>query len=439
MQFYSTKHQSARVNLETAVIQGLPTDNGLFMPEQIHSLPTGFFDEIHKLSFQEMAYELAACLLQNTIDKKALKNIVYDAVNFPAPLVKVSEQLYCLELFHGPSLAFKDFGARFMARLMSHFIQQKENRKKLYILVATSGDTGGAVAQGFLGTPGIEVIILYPSKKISELQEKQLTTLGQNITALEIKGAFDDCQSLVKAAFLDQEVREYINISSANSINIARLIPQAFYYASAYAQAKKLGHDKMVFCVPSGNFGNLTAGLLLHKMGMPVEKFIAANNANNAFTKYHQSGVFSPRASVKTYSNAMDVGNPSNLQRIQDIYGNQLNDLRNDIAAYSYTDEQTLQAMKEVYADHKYIMCPHTAVAYLGVKQYLSETKSNALGIYLGTAHPAKFLDVVEPALNLKVDIPKSLQKLANREKVATLMDTDYTNFKQYLMALPQQ
>ncbi len=433
MKFYSTKHTAPATDLKEAVIRGLPADNGLYMPELIRPMEDGFFEAAKDMSFPEMAFQLANRLLEGTIESAALKEIVYDAVNFEAPVHFLDEDYACLELFHGPSFAFKDFGARFMARIMSHFV--KGSTEKLYILVATSGDTGGAVAQGFLGTPGIEVIILYPSQKISELQEKQLTTLGQNITALEVKGTFDDCQALVKQAFLDEELRAQLRISSANSINIARLIPQAFYYLYAWTQAAKKGKD-VVFCVPSGNFGNITAGLIAHKMGLPVKHFVAANNSNDVFTKYHQTNIFEARPSVKTLSNAMDVGNPSNLQRIQDLYQNDIEQIRTHMSAYSFNDEQTKEAMKELYNKYQYLACPHTAVGYLGMKSYFEEHGKGATGVFLGTAHPAKFLDIVEPTLDVKVDIPARLQVLMAREKEAELMPTDYETFRAYLMKL---
>lgn len=433
MKFYSTKRLSPEVDLQTAVLQGLPVDNGLFMPEKIYRLSDYFWDNIEKLSFTEIAFEVANCLVKGMIEEKALREIVESAVNFDAPLVSLTDNLHCLELFHGPSSAFKDFGARFMARLISHFVQQEANAEKVYILVATSGDTGGAVAQGFLDTEGIEVIILYPSQKISEIQEKQLTTLGSNITALEITGTFDDCQRLVKAAFLDQDVQKQLQISSANSINIARLIPQAFYYVYAYAQLKKK-NEPVVFCVPSGNFGNLTAGLLAKKMGLPVHQFIAANNANDVFKQYLHSNTFKARPSVPTLSNAMDVGNPSNLQRIQDLYEKDIDKVRKDIVAYSFSDEETLAAIKEIAEKYNYVACPHTAVAYLGMKQYLE--KQDVQGIFLSTAHPAKFLDIVEPVLTQTINIPANIQTLMNREKQSIVMGTDFQEFKDYLLNL---
>ena len=434
MFFYSTRHQSPVADLKQAVMQGLPADNGLYMPDHIAQLPASFFDNIENLSFTEIAFAVAQCLLQDTIPASDLQEIVTKAINFDAPLVPINKHLACLELTHGPSLAFKDFGARFMAQLMQYFVRQ--STRKLYILVATSGDTGGAVAQGFLGIEGIEVIILYPSKKISELQEKQLTTLGNNITALEVAGTFDDCQHLVKQAFLDTELQQHLQLSSANSINLARLVPQAFYYVYAYAQAKKYGKP-IVFCVPSGNFGNLTAGLLAKRIGTPIHHFVAANNANNVFTQYHHTALFNPRPSVTTLSNAMDVGNPSNLQRIQDLYNNDVDAIRADISAYDYTDEQTVEAMKEVYEKYGYVMCPHTAVAYLGINSYLADHPNEDItGIFLATAHPAKFLDIVEPALNITVELPENLAKLVNRTKKATPMSTQFADFKGYLMGI---
>ncbi len=435
MKYYSTNHQVAPTSLEQAVMQGLPEDNGLYMPEEINSLPPSFWESVQDLSFPEMSYQVAKCILNGTIEDDALKTIVYDAINFEAPLVPVTNNMSCLELFHGPSLAFKDFGARFMARIMGHFVQQKADNT-LYILVATSGDTGGAVAQGFLDTPGIEVIILYPSGKISELQEKQLTTLGSNITALEVSGVFDDCQDLVKKAFLDQSLRSKMRISSANSINLARLVPQAFYYVNAYAQAKRQGKEQVVFCVPSGNFGNITAGLLAKRMGMPIERFVAANNNNDVFTAYYKSGEYHARPSVATFSNAMDVGNPSNFRRIMDLYKNDVTAVRKDMWAAAYNDDATVAAIKEVYKTYNYVMCPHTAVGFLGMRDYFAaHPNSKAHGIFLGTAHPAKFLDIVEPALDIKVDIPSNLAKLMERKKEALQMEVDYDAFKAYLLS----
>ena len=434
MLFYSTRHQSPPADLRTAVMQSLPADNGLYMPEELGQLPPHFFEEIESMSFVEQAVAVAQCLLQDSISASAVATLVERAITFPAPLVKLDEQFACLELFHGPSLAFKDFGARFMAQLMSYFVQQSE--RKLYILVATSGDTGGAVAQGFLGAEGIEVIILYPSGKVSGLQEKQLTTLGQNVTALEVNGTFDDCQRLVKSAFLDAEINQRLQLSSANSINIARLIPQAFYYVNAFAQAKQYG-KKLVFAVPSGNFGNLTAGLLAKRIGLPVHHFVAANNANNVFTQYYLTDIFAPRPSVSTLSNAMDVGNPSNFQRIEDLYQNDVAQLRTEVTAYDFDDAETKAAMQEVYERYNYVVCPHTAVAYAGAKRYLEEQKrDDLLAIFLSTAHPAKFLDIVENTLNIQLPLPESLANLQTKEKKAISIGTDYGDLRAFLQKL---
>lgn len=434
MLFYSTRQQSPLANLQQAVMQGLPADNGLYMPQQIGQLPASFFAHIEQQSFADISFAVARCLLQDSIPATDLEQIVRQAINFDAPLVTLDHQTACLELTHGPSLAFKDFGARFMAAMMGYYVQQ--TNRKLYILVATSGDTGGAVAQGFLGIEGIEVIILYPSQRISLLQEKQLTTLGSNITALEIEGSFDDCQDLVKQAFLDPQLQQALQLSSANSINLARLVPQAFYYVYGYAQAKKMGKP-LVYCVPSGNFGNLTAGLLAKRIGTPIRHFVAANNANNVFTQYHRTEYFEPRASVSTLSNAMDVGNPSNLQRIQHLYQNNMTALRNDISAYDFDDQQTIQAMKSVYEQYGYVMCPHTAVAYLGIKNYREQHPNEAFtGVFLSTAHPAKFIDTVESSLHIQLALPPNLAKLADRPKVATLMPARFEDFKRYLLQL---
>ncbi len=434
MLFYSTKHQSAPVNFETVVMQGLPPDNGLYMPEVIPNRPYEFWDEITDLSFPEMSYRFAQLLLQDSLPADVLKKVVYEAINFDAPIKELTPRLRCLELFHGPSHAFKDFGARFMAQVMSYYVQQ--SHKKQYILVATSGDTGGAVAQGFLNTPGIEVIILYPSGKVSKLQEQQLTALGHNISALEVLGTFDDCQRLVKSAFLDEELTTRMNLSSANSINLARLIPQAFYYLNAWAQVKHEQHP-IVFSVPSGNFGNLTAGLLAWKMGVPIQHFIAANNANDVFTQYHKNGAFIPRPSVQTFSNAMDVGNPSNFQRIMDLFGGNIQEIRNLISAYTFTDEDTLRAIADVHWIYDYVMCPHTAVALLGALSFFNDNEmSDATCIFLGTAHPAKFLDIVQPTLKINIPIPENLAKLMDLPKNAKPMSTDFTDFKAHLLSI---
>ncbi|MCP4520512.1 MAG: threonine synthase [Cytophagales bacterium] len=431
MELYSTKRSVPNVNFEEAVFKGLPSDNGLYMPTEIPQLPQEFFDKIDTLSFQEVAFTVANALVGDEIPADDLKVLIDDAVNFDAPVVEIKNQYNVLELFHGPSLAFKDFGARFMSRIMSYFL--KKEKKEINILVATSGDTGSAVGQGFHNVEGINVTILYPSGKVSVNQEKQLTTLGGNITALEIDGVFDDCQALVKQAFLDEELNAKMNLSSANSINIARLVPQSFYYFWAYAQLKKAGKP-VVFCVPSGNFGNLCGGLIAYKMGLPVEKFIAATNVNNIVPEYIKTGDFSPRPSIATISNAMDVGNPSNFPRMIALFGEEYESVIEEVQGCFYDDQQTEVAVKEVYEETGYIMCPHTGVAYLGLKQYFEATGSEANGVFLSTAHSAKFLDVVEPIIGKELEIPVELQSIINKEKVSIKMDKDFEGFKQYLL-----
>jgi len=439
MKLYSTKNHTAFVTLKEAVLKGLPDDNGLFMPNEIPKLSKEFIDNLDKYSFQEIAFTVAKTLLQDAIPEKDLKEIINNAINFSAPVVSLDDKTHVLELFHGPSLAFKDFGARFMAQLMSYF--NKGENKELVILVATSGDTGGAVAAGFYKALGIKVIILYPSGKVSALQEKQLTTLGHNITALEIDGTFDDCQALVKKAFLDKELNKNIRLSSANSINIARLIPQSFYYFEAY---KQLGQgDPIVFSIPSGNFGNLTAGLMAQKMGLPIHKFIAATNKNDVVPEYLNSGSYNPRPSVRTISNAMDVGNPSNFARMLDIYtdlnkhssenGSTWNNMKEAISGYAYTDEVTSIAIKEVYDKYGYVIDPHGAVGYLALKEF-QESNPNTRGIILETAHPSKFIDDVENILNKKIDIPERLATLADKGKVSIELPIDFEPFKLWLL-----
>lgn len=432
MQLYSTKNKSITVSLKEAVFKGLPSDNGLFMPSYIPVLPFSFFENIDQYSFQEIAIEVCKALIGEDVPEEEIKKIIDDVITFEAPVLAVEGNIYVLELFHGPSLAFKDFGARFMARLMSYFLSQ-EKSKEINILVATSGDTGSAVAQGFLNMPGIRITILYPTGKVSDIQEKQLTTVGQNITALEIDGVFDDCQRLVKEAFLDAELNSAMNLSSANSINISRLIPQTFYYFWAYAQLKKTGKP-LVFCVPSGNFGNLCGGLIAKKMGLPVEKFVAATNSNDIIPKYLKTGEFTPRPSVSTISNAMDVGNPSNYQRLVDLYGDVFDDVKKDIVGKSYTDAETNSAMTQVYKNTSYVLDPHGAVAYLGIKDYLQETGTNANGVFLATAHPTKFLDIVEVAIGKSIPLPERLQAIVSKEKVSIKMSSDFAGFKKYLL-----
>jgi threonine synthase len=429
MKLYSTKSPNKFVSLKEAVFKGLPDDNGLFMPRRIPVLPQSFIKHIKKHSFQSIAFEVARRMMRGAIPENDIKTIVETAIDFPAPVVKLDDSTHILELFHGPSLAFKDFGARFMAQTMSHF--NKGDNQELVILVATSGDTGGAVAAGFYKTLGIKVVILYPSGKVSLLQEKQLTTLGENITALEVQGTFDDCQALVKKAFLDKELTNKIRLSSANSINIARLIPQSFYYFEAYKQVDTQGKP-LVFAVPSGNFGNLTAGLFARKMGLPIHQFIAATNANDVVPKYLASGNYQPTPSVPTLSNAMDVGNPSNFARMLDLYGSTWNNMAAVVKGYAYNDEATKQAMQEIQTKYNYTLDPHGAVGYLALKEYQKTT--DAVGIILETAHPAKFLDDVESILNKKIHIPERLESLKDKKKEAILRGIDFESFKDWLM-----
>jgi len=433
MKLYSTAGQSPDVDLQEAIFRGLPPDNGLYMPESIPVLPQEFIDNLDQKSIQEIAFAVCKNLLGNDLTDAEISSIISKSITFEAPIVELETGTEVLELFHGPSMAFKDFGARFMAAIMSHYLQKSQ--QEIRILVATSGDTGGAVAQGFYDTPGISVTILYPKGKVSDIQEKQLTTLGKNVTALEIDGTFDDCQALVKQAFLDEELRSKFNLASANSINISRLIPQSFYYFSAYAQAKKKGNKlPIVFSVPSGNFGNLSAGIMAYQMGLPIKAFIAATNVNKIVPDYLKSGKYEPKPSQETLSNAMDVGNPSNFVRMQILAGGELDKIQNIVKGYHTDDTKTRETMKEVFEKYDYIMCPHTAVAYDGLKQYRKEFGSDNCGILLSTAHYAKFLPTVEDTLKQKVSIPARLEELLDKQKVAISMNSDFSNFKEYLL-----
>ena len=435
MKYYSTNKQSQSVSLQEAVVKGLASDRGLFMPEAIKALPSSFYDHIEDLSFQEIAYRVADAFFGEDIPADTLKDIVYDTLNFDVPLVKVDENIYSLELFHGPTLAFKDVGGRFMARLLSYFIR-KEGQKDVNVLVATSGDTGSAVANGFLGVEGIHVYVLYPKGKVSEIQEKQFTTLGQNITALEVDGTFDDCQALVKSAFMDKELNDHLLLTSANSINVARFLPQAFYYFYAYAQLKKMGqadNKKVVVCVPSGNFGNITAGLFGKQMGLPVSRFIAANNKNDIFYQYLQTGKYNPRPSVATIANAMDVGDPSNFARVLDLYQESHEAICRDISGTTYTDEQIRETVKTTYQQTGYLLDPHGACGFRALKEGLKEGE---VGIFLETAHPAKFLETVEDIIADKVTIPAKLQEFMKGEKQSLPLSKEFADFKAYLLKL---
>lgn len=431
MKYYSTNGQAPDATLQEAVVKGLAPDKGLFMPETIKLLPTSFFENIGSLSFQEIAYTVADAFFGDDIEKDTLKEIVYDTLNFDTPIVHVTDNIYSLELFHGPTLAFKDVGARFMARLLGYFIR-KQGQKDVKILVATSGDTGSAVANGFLGVEGIHVYVLYPKGKVSQIQESQFTTLGQNITAIEIDGTFDDCQALVKSAFLDKELNSKLNLTSANSINVARFLPQAFYYFYAYAQLAKQGKAKsVVFSVPSGNFGNITAGLIAKRMGLPINRFIAANNSNDIFYEYLQTGEYKPRPSVQTIANAMDVGDPSNFVRVLDLYGKSLNEIKKDISGEWYNDESIRNTVKKTYTETGYLLDPHGACGYQALKDHL---KSDETGIFLETAHPAKFLEVVEGIVNEKVPVPEKLQEFMKGEKQSIYLKKDFDAFKEFLI-----
>lgn len=431
MRYYSTNKQAPDATLEEAVVKGLASDKGLFMPYEIKTLPLSFYEEIDRMSFQEMAYRVADAFFGEDVPAGVLKQIVYDTLSFDVPAVQVKDNIYSLELFHGPTLAFKDVGARFMARLLGYFIR-KEGKKQVNVLVATSGDTGSAVANGFLGVEGIHVYVLYPKGKVSEIQEKQFTTLGQNITALEVDGTFDDCQALVKNAFMDKELNEHMLLTSANSINVARFLPQAFYYFYAYAQLKRQGKsENLVVCVPSGNFGNITAGLFGKRMGLPVKRFIAANNRNDIFYQYLKTGEYNPRPSVATIANAMDVGDPSNFARIIDLYKGSHEAICADISGAAYTDEQIRETVKRAYEETGYLLDPHGACGYRALEEGL---KPGETGIFLETAHPAKFLQTVESIIGREVAIPEKLQAFMRGTKQSMLMSRDFASFKDYLM-----
>lgn len=445
MKYYSTNRQAPEVTLSEAVIKGLAHDKGLYMPERINPLPQSFFDHIEEMTLQEIAFEVAKAFFGEDIPAEDLKHIVYDTLQFDIPLVKVNDSIYSLELYHGPTCAFKDVGARFMARLLSYFVKQHPSTKgNVHVLVATSGDTGSAVANGFLGVPGIDVTVLYPKDKVSLIQEKQFTTLGQNITALEVEGVFDDCQRLVKEAFMDQELNDKFFLTSANSINVARFLPQAFYYFYAYAQLKKAGKaDQMVVCVPSGNFGNICAGIFGMKMGLPVKRFIASNNANDIFFQYLNSGHYCPRATQATLANAMDVGDPSNFARIVNLYGNGQEKkvkitpeeahaaICSEISGATYNDEQIKAAMRLALAKDGYVCDPHGACGYQALTDGL---QPGEVGVFLETAHPAKFKDTVEPIIDQEVAIPATLQKFMDGTKQSLPMTGQFADFKAFLL-----
>ncbi|MDE6090267.1 MAG: threonine synthase [Duncaniella sp.] len=432
MKYYSTNHNAPEAGLEEAVVKGLASDRGLYMPERIKALPKEFFDNIDRMSFHEIACRVAEAFFGEDIPKEDLDRIVCDTLSFDCPVKEVDPDIYSLELFHGPTLAFKDVGARFMARLLQYFIRSRKDKREVNVLVATSGDTGSAVANGFLGVDGIHVYVLYPKGKVSPIQECQFTTLGRNITAVEIDGVFDDCQRLVKSAFMDQELCDHMVLTSANSINVARFLPQAFYYFNAYARMKALGKaEELVISVPSGNFGNITAGLFAHRMGLPVKRFIAANNANDIFFNYLLTGIYSPKASVQTIANAMDVGDPSNFARILDLYGNSHERISSLISGTTYTDDQIRETMRECYERTGYVLDPHGACGYRALREGLREGET---GVFLETAHPAKFKDTVEAAIGAEIAIPDRLAAFMKGEKQSIGMTADFADFKAYLM-----
>ena len=441
MQYYSTNNTATRECLETAVVKGLAADRGLYMPTSIRPLPQEFFDNIQDMSLQEISFRVAECFFGEDIPADDLRQIVYDTMSFPIPAVKVTDNIYSLELFHGPTLAFKDVGARFMARLLGYFNKKQGGDRLVNVLVATSGDTGSAVANGFLGVEGIHVYVLYPKGKVSPIQECQFTTLGQNITAIEVDGVFDDCQTMVKNAFMDAELNQHMKLTSANSINVARFLPQSFYYFWAYAQLKKQGialngapsaqAPKLVACVPSGNFGNICSALFGRRMGLPVDRFIAANNANDIFYNYLQTGQYNPRPSTATIANAMDVGDPSNFARILDLYGHSHEAITEHISGATYSDEQIAHTMRQCLAETGYQLDPHGACGYQALQDGL---RPGEVGFFLETAHPAKFKQVVDDICATDVEIPARLAAFMQGQKQSVEMPNDFSAFKQFLM-----
>lgn len=448
MKYYSTNHKAPLASLQQTVEQGLAPDRGLYMPERLNLLPNTFFEHIEEMSFQELSFEVARALFGEDVNHNDLRCIVYDTLNFETPVVKVRDNIHALELFHGPTLAFKDVGARFMARLLQYFIRKDQTETasaphRVNVLVATSGDTGSAVANGFLGVDGIHVYVLYPKGKVSHIQESQFTTLGQNITALEVDGVFDDCQALVKSAFMDDELKRHMTLTSANSINVARFLPQAFYYFNAFAQLKREGMlniaansegqlvSNLVFCVPSGNFGNVTAGLFAAHMGLPVKHFIAANNANSVFYNYLRTGLYKPQASKQTIANAMDVGAPSNFARIIDLYDNQWAKIKNDIGGATYTDDHIRRTMKTCYDTTNYVLDPHGACGYQALCEQLQPDET---GVFLETAHPAKFKETVDSVDGIDITIPPRLRQFMEGKKQSIPMTHRFDDFKQFLL-----
>ncbi|PSL46155.1 threonine synthase [Chitinophaga niastensis] len=430
MQYFSLQNKQHQVNFETAVVQGLAPDKGLYFPEQIPTLDKEFFTHLHDYTDQEIGLKVIRPFVGDEIPEEALKKIVADTLHFPFPIQKVTGHTYSLELFHGPTLAFKDVGARFMAGCLGYF--RRNSTEPVTVLVATSGDTGGAVASGFYNVPGVQVVILYPSKKVSTLQEKQLTTLGGNICALEVQGTFDDCQRLVKTAFLDQELQAHRPLTSANSINVARWLPQMFYYFLAYKQMKA-AHPRLVFSVPSGNFGNICAGMMAAAMGLPISHFVAATNINDTVPRFMESGKYEPGVAFPTLSNAMDVADPSNFVRVLELFGNSLPALQEKFTAYSFNDRDTARTMEQVWKENHYMLDPHGAVGFMGLQRYL-ERAPELTGVFLETAHPVKFEDTAPKSLREEIYTPPRVMSLYSKEKKATLLPADYTAFKNWLM-----
>ena len=456
MKYYSTNGQAPIADLQKAVVKGLAEDRGLYMPEEIYKLPKVFFDDIQDMEFQNIAYNVASNFFGDDVDGDALQDIVYDTLSFDCPVVKVTENIYALELFHGPTLAFKDVGARFMARLLRYFLRQggdacgeTASHRTVNVLVATSGDTGSAVANGFLGVDGIHVYVLYPKGKVSPIQECQFTTLGKNITAIEVDGVFDDCQALVKSAFMDEELNQHMKLTSANSINVARFLPQAFYYFNAYARIKELiangqqptTNSQLVMCVPSGNFGNICSALFGHEMGLPIKRFIAANNANDVFYNYLQTGKYEPKASIQTLANAMDVGDPSNFARILNLYSQNETltpeathyRITNLISGATYNDEQIKETMRQCYSETGYILDPHGACGFRALQEGL---KPGEVGVFCETAHPAKFKEKVDEILGIDIEIPDRLRAFMEGKKQSVPMTKEFSDFKAYLMTV---
>ena len=429
MNYYSLNKIAPISTFKNSVIKGLAPDKGLYFPESITPLPASFFDTIEHLTNETIAYETIKQFVLPEIPEDDLKQIVSETLSFDFPVVTLTNSISTLELFHGPTMAFKDVGARFMARCLGYF--NKENTQEITVLVATSGDTGGAVAHGFLGVKGVKVVILYPSGKVSDIQEKQLTTLKKNITALEVNGTVDDCQAMVKQAFLDESITNHKQLTSANSINVARWLPQMFYFMFAYKQLKNK-HEKLVFSVPSGNFGNICAGMMAQQLGLPVAHFVASNNANKVVTEYLLTKNYEPKPSVQTISNAMDVGNPSNFVRIEAIYNNDFQYLKQHLSSYSFTDTQTINALKELYNEYNYVADPHGAVGYLGAKEYLKEHPDSHI-VFLETAHPTKFLDVVEETIQENVELPEQILKVMDKKKQSIKIST-YEELKSFLL-----